>query len=73
MNHFSGRLCSTAQRLFPAYFRKSLINKSVITTLKVNGMAGAYAHLAVVNIASEIERREEAKVPKGDILALLRE
>ncbi|GKV96326.1 hypothetical protein PEC301645_37730 [Pectobacterium carotovorum subsp. carotovorum] len=36
-------------------------------------MAGAYAHLAVVNIASEIERREEAKVPKGDILALLRE
>lgn len=36
-------------------------------------MAGAYAHLAVVNIVSEIERREEAKVPKGDILALLRE
>ncbi|KHS91813.1 hypothetical protein RC86_09425 [Pectobacterium brasiliense] len=33
-------------------------------------MAGAYAHLAVVNIASETGRLEEAKVPQSGILAV---
>ncbi|MBN3191427.1 zinc dependent phospholipase C family protein [Pectobacterium brasiliense] len=33
-------------------------------------MAGAYAHLAVVNVASEMGRLEEARVPKSGILAV---
>ncbi|ASY81609.1 hypothetical protein BJK05_17080 [Pectobacterium polaris] len=35
-------------------------------------MAGAYAHLAVVNFAVETKRLEEAKVPQSGILALKR-